>query len=108
MSDTPDLFARAAEQLRSAANPDEGDTIVVATLNAGRMVMQTRTPRGPGELVHIARRLLEEARDAYDEIADGPGDAAVRAAAEDAAVDIGDAIEAITDAEAGDDQWMGR
>jgi hypothetical protein len=68
LSDTPDFMARVGQQLANI--DDTGDTVVVATANAGRLVMQTRTPRGPAELVQIARRLLEEARDRYDEEAD--------------------------------------
>lgn len=97
MSHTSDFFTRAAEQLRSAANPDEGDTIVVATVNAGRMVMQTRMPRGPDELVHIARRLLEEAQDRYAEAeADAPNDAAAELAGERIAI-LNDALGILPD-----------
>lgn len=64
--DHPDFITRATQQLREAeiGGPD---TIVLATMNGERLVMQTRTPRGPRELVHIARRLLEEALDQFDD-----------------------------------------
>ncbi len=89
MPDNSDFFARVAMQLQAA--DDTGDTIIVATLNAGRMVMQTHTPRGPNELVHIARRLLEEAHDRYAE--------AEAEAANDAAAELaGDRIAILNDA----------
>lgn len=56
----PDFLARATDQLRHMAGDD---TVVLATLNADLMHLQTRAPRGPAELVQIARRLLEEAVD---------------------------------------------
>jgi hypothetical protein len=99
MSDTPDFMARVGQQLANI--DDTGDTVVVATANAGRLVMQTRTPRGPAELVYIARRLLEEARDLYDEIEgfDAQG-------AADRAEEIVQALDALPnpDADAVDDE----
>jgi hypothetical protein len=90
MSATPDFFTRATDQLRDL---DGTDTVVLATLNTSRMVMQTRTPRGPAELLHIARRLLEEARDAYDAIERDPPDDIARLHAEETANDIDMALE---------------
>lgn len=79
MSDTPDFYTRATDQLRSAAGDD---MVVLVTLNGERMHMQTRAPRGPKELVHVARRLLEEARDQFAEAeAEAPNEAAEQAAA---------------------------
>lgn len=43
------------------------DTIVVAVLGEADMVLQTRIPRGPDDLVHLGRRILEEARDVLRE-----------------------------------------
>ena len=60
MTNAPDFYARATEQLRAA---DGADTVVLATMNDKLMHLQTRAPRGPAELVHIARRLLEDAAD---------------------------------------------
>jgi hypothetical protein len=99
LSDTLDFMARVGQQL--ATIDDTGDTVVVATANAGRLVMPTRTPRGPAELVYIARRLLEEARDLYDEIEgfDAQG-------AADRAEEIVQALDALPnpDADAVDDE----
>lgn len=86
MSATPDFYTRATEQLRTMAGDD---TVVIGTLNGERMHLQTRAPRGPAELVHIARRLLEEARDQYAEAATEATDAA----AIDRAVDCGDSLD---------------
>lgn len=98
MSDTPDFYTRATEQLRTMAGDD---TVVLATINGERMHMQTRTPRGPRELVHIARRLLEEARDQFDEISTSDtADAGERAYADDRIEDIEAAIEDLIDADA--------
>lgn len=58
----------AIETLRRAP---ADDTTIVAAINGERMIMHTATPRGPSELVHIARRLLEEARDQYVAACDG-------------------------------------
>jgi hypothetical protein len=103
MSDTPDFMARVGQQLANI--DDTGDTVVVATANAGRLVMQTRTRRGPAELVYIARRLLEEARDLYDEIANAEtSDAGERAYAEDRSEDIGAALDDLIDPDAIDDE----
>jgi hypothetical protein len=98
---TPDFYTRAAEQLRTA-NGD--DTVVIATLNGEFMHMQTRTPRGPAELVQIARRLLEEARDIYDDEAQDRDGAKERVLAADM---IEDALELLPDMNADDDDAEG-
>jgi hypothetical protein len=61
-------LSRALETLTSA---QPGSTIVAATMNAETMALHTFAPRGPKDIVHIARRLLEEARDQYAEAAAG-------------------------------------
>jgi hypothetical protein len=88
MSDTPDFHTRATEQLRTM---EGDDTVVLATMNGERMHLQTRAPRGPAEMVHIARRLLEEARGQYTE-----GEAAAPSAYEGAP--LGELAEQIEDA----------
>jgi len=102
MSHPPDFITRATEQLRTASlggGPDD-DTVVLATLNAGYMVMQTITPRGPAELVQIARRLLEEARDLYDDESQDRDGAKERVLAADILEDV---LELLPDLNADDD-----
>ena len=90
----PDFLARATDQLRHMAGDD---TVVLATLNADLMHLQTRAPRGPGELVHIARRLLEEAHDLYAEIeAEAPNNAVAALAGERIAI-LNDALGILPD-----------
>jgi hypothetical protein len=89
MSAQPGFLAAAITQLSYVAANDE--TAVVATMSTKRMFMQTRTPRGPGDLVHIAIRLLEEVRDEFDAADTGTAsaadDAAFHAACIQAALD---------------------
>lgn len=90
----PDFLARATDQLRHMAGDD---TVVLATLNSDLMHLQTRSPRGPAELVQIARRLLEEAHDLYAEAeAEAPNDAAAEAAGERIAI-LNDALGILPD-----------
>ncbi len=94
MPDMPDFTSRAVDQLRNAAGDD---TVVLATLNTGRMILQTVAPRGPAELVHIARRLLEEAHDRYaEEEAEAPNDAAAARAGDRIAI-LNDALGILPD-----------
>ena len=97
MQPIPDFATRASAQLVAA---EADDTVVIATLNGELMHMQTRTPRGPAELVQIARRLLEEARDLYDDEAQDRDGAKERVLAADMLEDV---LELLPDLNADDD-----
>lgn len=99
MSDIPDFYTRATEQLRTT---EGDDTVVIATMNVERMHLQTRAPRGAAELVHIARRILDDALEQATEAEAASTTEAEGEPHETLRVSIEDALAALPDPDADD------